>query len=117
MVDRMRNWITALLLAALVISQGSAVALAASREELQRDAAQALKQLYASEPAAKLLGKKAKAMLVFPNIVKAGFMFGGQIGEGVLHEGRQGRPATTTRWRRPTGSRPARRSSATRSSS
>ncbi len=26
-------------------------------------------------------------MLVFPNIVKAGFMFGGQIGEGVLLKG------------------------------
>ena len=73
MNDRMRNWITALLLAAIVVSQGPPVASAASREELQSDAAHALKQLYASEPAAKLLGSKARGILVFPNIIKAGF--------------------------------------------
>ena len=53
-------------------------------EELERDAAQALKSLYANNTAARLLGQKAKAVLVFPNIVKAGFMFGGQMGDGVL---------------------------------
>jgi lipid-binding SYLF domain-containing protein len=31
-----------------------------------------------------LLAGKAKAVLVFPSIVKAGFMFGGQLGDGVL---------------------------------
>jgi len=57
---------------------------AASRQELDRDATRALKSLYSSNSAAKLLGGKAKAVLVFPSMVKAGFMFGGQIGEGVL---------------------------------
>jgi lipid-binding SYLF domain-containing protein len=64
---------------------------AASRRELDRDATQALKLLYAKNSAARLLGEKARAVLVFPSIVKAGFMFGGQIGEGVLLKG--GKPA------------------------
>jgi len=58
--------------------------LAASKAELDRDGARALKNLYANNTAARLLGSKAKAVLVFPSVVKAGFMFGGQIGEGVL---------------------------------
>jgi len=58
--------------------------LAASKAELDRDGARALKNLYANNTAARLLGSKAKAVLVFPSMVKAGFMFGGQMGEGVL---------------------------------
>jgi len=58
--------------------------LAASKAELDRDGPRALKNLYANNTAARLLGSKAKAVLVFPSVVKAGFMFGGQIGEGVL---------------------------------
>src|SRR4029434_4948532 len=57
---------------------------AASRQELDRDAAKALKSLYANNKSAPLLGQKARAILVFPNMVKAGFLFGGQVGEGVL---------------------------------
>jgi lipid-binding SYLF domain-containing protein len=48
------------------------------------DAKAALQKLYDSEPAAKLIGEKAKAVLVFPNIVKAGFIVGAQYGEGAL---------------------------------
>jgi lipid-binding SYLF domain-containing protein len=44
----------------------------------------ALQSLYASEPVAKMIGEKAKAVLVFPSIVKAGFIIGGQYGEGIL---------------------------------
>jgi len=32
------------------------------------------------------LSKKTKAMLIFPNIVKAGLIFGGAYGEGVLKQ-------------------------------
>lgn len=77
----------AVLLAALAI--GSMPAHAASRAELERDSARALQNLYATNEAARQLGRKAVAILVFPNIVKAGFMFAGQIGEGTLQ--RQGR--------------------------
>ncbi len=33
-----------------------------------------------------MLGQKAKGILVFPSVVRAGFMFGGQIGEGGLRK-------------------------------
>ena len=91
MIRRTRVLAPGLLLGAIVAALGASVALAASRAELERDADRALKNLYAKNRTAKLLGEKARAVLVFPNIVKAGFMFGGQIGEGVLE--RNGRPA------------------------
>jgi len=55
-----------------------------AEDTITADATAALQQLYTSEPVAKLIGEKAKAVLVFPNIVKAGFIVGGQYGEGVL---------------------------------
>jgi lipid-binding SYLF domain-containing protein len=74
----------AVLLAAVVMSMNAPLALAGSRSELKRDAARALKDLYANNTAARLIGPKARGILVFPYIVKAGFMFGGQVGDGVL---------------------------------
>jgi lipid-binding SYLF domain-containing protein len=62
-------------------------ATAASAAEIDRDAAAALRTLYAGTPAAKELGAKAKAILVFPSIIKAGFIVGGQYGEGALRKG------------------------------
>jgi lipid-binding SYLF domain-containing protein len=47
----------------------------------------ALRVLYAKAPIAKELGAKAKGILVFPRITKAGFLFGGAFGEGVLRKG------------------------------
>ncbi len=62
-------------------------ALAASAKELEQDARTALNRLYASAPAARDLSKRAKGILVFPSVVKAGLMIGGQFGEGVLFKG------------------------------
>ena len=62
-------------------------AAAASAAEISRDAAAALRKLCASQPAAKMLSERAKGILVFPRMVKAGFMFGGQMGEGALLKG------------------------------
>jgi len=73
-----------LLLVALAGLAGAPAVPAASKAELDRDGAQALKKLYANNSAARLLGSKARAVLVFPSMVKAGFMFGGQMGDGVL---------------------------------
>jgi lipid-binding SYLF domain-containing protein len=67
-------------------STGPRPALAASASELVRDSSRALNTLYAKQPSAKVLGQKAKGILVFPAMVKAGFMFGGQVGEGVLRK-------------------------------
>src|SRR5262245_22478774 len=72
------------LLATATMSPGTA--LAASASEINRDATNALNNLYASVPQAKQLAKQAKGVLVFPSIVKAGFMFGAQYGEGVLRK-------------------------------
>lgn len=55
-----------------------------SGEALYRDAYNALQKLYAQSSSAAALGRSAKAVLVFPNIVKGGFIVGGQYGEGVL---------------------------------
>jgi len=60
------------------------VAQAASAEDLNNDARQALDNLYRTSPSAVALSKNARAILVFPNIVKAGLIFGGSFGEGVL---------------------------------
>jgi lipid-binding SYLF domain-containing protein len=60
---------------------------AASAAELNRSATAALSRLTSTNRAAKLLSQRAKGVLIFPSMVKAGFMFGGQIGEGVLRRG------------------------------
>ena len=57
---------------------------------LSRDSQAALRKLYAQIPAAKTLGDQSSAVLVFPKIRKAGFVVGGQYGEGTLF--RAGRP-------------------------
>jgi lipid-binding SYLF domain-containing protein len=57
---------------------------AASGSQIDEDVQAALKTLYDQAPAAKALGAKAKGILVFPNIVKAGFVVGGQGGDGAL---------------------------------
>jgi lipid-binding SYLF domain-containing protein len=63
------------------------VARAASAAEIDRDASAALGKLYEGNAVARTLGKEAKGVLVFPRIVKAGFLFGGALGEGVLRKG------------------------------
>lgn len=61
-----------------------AAAQAGTAAEIARDAKSALQKLYDREPAAKALGKSAKAILVFPKVVKAGLIVGGEYGEGAL---------------------------------
>lgn len=72
-----------------VLPLGSLAHAATTAEELNKDGEQALQKLYRSEPVAEELSRKAKAVLVFPNIVKAGLVFGGSYGEGVLFKGKQ----------------------------
>jgi lipid-binding SYLF domain-containing protein len=69
---------------ALVVLFATNPAAAASAAEIDRDARKALGDLYAKSPAAKALGEKAIGILVFPGIVKGGFIVGGQYGEGAL---------------------------------
>jgi lipid-binding SYLF domain-containing protein len=60
---------------------------AATAEDLNKDAVQALETLYRSNSAAEAISGRARAILVFPNVVKAGLVFGGSYGEGVLMKG------------------------------
>ena len=75
----------ALAVALTLVPRGSA--LAATAEELESNATAALAQLYKNNDVARLLRPDAKGILVFPRIIKAGFLFGGAIGEGVLRKG------------------------------
>jgi lipid-binding SYLF domain-containing protein len=52
--------------------------------ELDAEARAALQQLFDSTPKAKDLQYQAKAVLVFPDIVKAGLIVGAQGGKGVM---------------------------------
>jgi lipid-binding SYLF domain-containing protein len=52
--------------------------------ELDKKAKLALQNLYDNSKAARDISKKAKGILVFPSIKKAGLMIGGQYGEGAL---------------------------------
>jgi lipid-binding SYLF domain-containing protein len=75
-----------LLAVVLTLTAAAPPARAASAAEIDRDVDYALARLYDSNPDAKYLGTQAKGILVFPNIVKAGFLFGAQYGEGALRQ-------------------------------
>lgn len=71
---------------ALNVTMTACPAVAASKAEINRDVGAALAILYDKDPDARALTSRAKAVLVFPSIVKAGFLFGAQYGEGALRE-------------------------------
>jgi lipid-binding SYLF domain-containing protein len=77
-----------LLALALVVTVTAGPAGAGSAAEIDRDADAALVKLYANVPNARQLGDQARGILVFPGIVKAGFLFGAQYGEGALRRKR-----------------------------
>ena len=56
----------------------------ASADDLTSQSRAALQQLVAQNPAAAKVRSKALAVLVFPEVVKAGFIFGAQGGKGIL---------------------------------
>ena len=74
-------------LAAVALAVGLApAAQAASAAGLTAAGRSALARLYAAEPRSRLFGRNAKAILVFPSILKGGLMIGAQTGDGVLLE-------------------------------
>ena len=78
------------LFVALVVALSTAISVPASAESqaaLERNTRSDLNKLVAKVPTAKTLNGKAVAVLVFPSITKAGFVVGGQYGEGVLWRG------------------------------
>lgn len=89
MTNARRNFSKMMLVTAASLSLAGlgAPAFAATADDLDKDAVQALQMLYKTNPSAESLGRKARAVLVFPKIIKAGLVFGGSYGEGVLNKG------------------------------
>jgi lipid-binding SYLF domain-containing protein len=86
---------TAALLALGLLHATAAPVHAASASEISAGSHAALRDLYAKNPTARAIGGKARAILVFPGIVKGGFIFGAEFGDGALIKG--GR--TNSYWR------------------
>jgi len=55
-----------------------------SKEGIDRDVNASLKKLYDDEPDARKLSEEAKGILVFPSMVKGGFILGAMYGDGAL---------------------------------
>lgn len=91
MPNNLRSFVFLLAVAMGVVALGSLttppVAQAASASQIDAKSTAALKHLYDTIPGSRELGARAKAILIFPSIIKAGFIFGGQYGEGALREG------------------------------
>jgi lipid-binding SYLF domain-containing protein len=90
-VGKSVRWLTFAVAAVVAVATADLVsaprAHAESAAELSREASAALQKLYKQQSSARMLGEKARAILVFPSILKAGFLFGGQIGEGAMFQG------------------------------
>jgi lipid-binding SYLF domain-containing protein len=61
----------------------------AKRHSINSNVDQALSRLYVAAPGSRELVAKARGVLVFPSVLAAGFVVGGQYGEGALRVGGQ----------------------------
>ncbi len=84
-MQNLKSLFLAFILGVAALSSGPAFA--AGADDLNKDATQALQTLTSGNPLAADIAKRATAVLIFPNIVKAGLVFGGAYGEGVLMHG------------------------------
>ena len=57
------------------------------RREIDAGVDGALSKLFSSTPGAQAVAGKAKAILVFPSVIAAGLVVGGEYGEGALRQG------------------------------
>ena len=62
----------------------SQIALSDSKVEIDAQIDEVLQKLFEFSPAAKTLAGKGEGILVFPSIIKAGWIIGGSYGEGAL---------------------------------
>lgn len=85
---RLRDHLTVLVFAfSLALFLFAPPVSADSAAEIDREVDAALEKLRNRIPAAEKLADQAKAILVFPNVLKAGLLVGGQYGEGALRKG------------------------------
>jgi lipid-binding SYLF domain-containing protein len=59
----------------------------AKRREIDAGATDTLNRLYSTVKGSQDLGNKARGILVFPKLLSAGFVVGGEYGDGVLRSG------------------------------
>jgi lipid-binding SYLF domain-containing protein len=62
-------------------------AYAGGAQDILRDSDHALERLYRTNHVAAAIGSRSVAQLIFPNIIKAGVIWGGAYGEGELRQG------------------------------
>jgi len=75
------------ILTCLILVLGMPVAQAADRAEIDRDVRAAMADFRKLAPKAQATVAKARGILVFPKVVKAGIGIGGEYGEGALMVG------------------------------
>ena len=93
--NRIYDLTTRLAVVALVLVLVSMSGCVVAREVAEEDTAaevdravdSALDKLYATTPKAKELSKVAKGILVFPDVLKGGFVYGAKYGVGALRKG------------------------------
>lgn len=86
--------VVVIIMAACMVIGFTQPATAGSAVEIDSAVDKALQKLFDGSSAATELSKVAKAVLVFPNIVKGGLIVGGQYGEGALRKmGKEGKTA------------------------
>lgn len=78
------SWIVGAILTVAINMQPAWAGMAA---EIDREVDAALEKLYAHSPAGKDLSTITKGILIFPEVYKAGFIIGGQFGDGALRQG------------------------------
>ena len=79
-----------MLVSGCTVNRGPAQPSDRTREGVEEGASRTLATLYAAVPGARDLERKATGTLVFPRILAAGLIVGGEHGRGVLHA--RGRP-------------------------
>jgi lipid-binding SYLF domain-containing protein len=82
-----RRVFTRVTAAALALSLALPGPVAAGNAELEAEADAALASLKETEPVSDTLAKSAKGVLIFPEIIKGGFIVGAAGGKGVLRVG------------------------------
>src|SRR5260370_21098573 len=99
MAKSWRELLSALVVGGVSIPFLDFTAIAAdTAKEIDQHVGAALKKLYQTKPPAKDLSTRAKGILVFPKITKAGFLVGG----GAYGEGELLRNGKTVPYHRPT---------------
>ena len=78
---------TAIIALGAISGCASTATSASARAELSTDSSQAINKLIRENQAAAAISRQARAVLVFPSIVKAGLGLGGAYGEGELRRG------------------------------